>query len=79
MANAVAIRLMFNGQRSSVDPVQHHIQRDPKILRRVKFYRRFHVNRIHGHLHTTHIPRIVDTRQNGMFNCIPIIKTTIHE
>jgi hypothetical protein len=68
MANVASIRLVFNGQRSSVDPVQHHIQRDPKILQRFKFYRRFDVNRIHDHLHTTHIPGILDTRQNGMCN-----------
>lgn len=62
MANVAAIRLVFNGQCISVDPVQYHIQRDPKILRCVEFCRRFHVDRVYGLLHSTHIPGIVDTR-----------------
>jgi len=66
MANVVAVRPVFDGQRGTVDPVQHHIKRDNEILRRVQFRCRFHVHRVHGHLYTAHISGLMDTRQNGM-------------
>lgn len=65
MANVDTLRLVFDGQRSAVDTVQHHIRRDPALLQCHEFHCRFNVHRIHGHVHSTHIPCIVDTRQKG--------------